>query len=230
MNRLLLLSTAALMMLGCASTPKPTSSPVPSSEANSGAAEKGATDNAAGTKSDKVSDPAADEVRYYGGAYTTMSPDGKQPYGPPVPVVGKRTLKKNDGLILEVLDMPKRHFDVTLTRTEGSTFTGTDAGKTWTGTIEYSGEEWGWNSWTYAIKLTDGSGTLKGKGSLEDGKMETDKTFYDPSGAAKARILESLNAVTAAEYEAKLAAVKKLGKEAGKPEGAKSAPKNGASK
>jgi hypothetical protein len=216
MKPLFLAAAAALLLFGCASSTKKDSTP-DKLGAVSNAVDEGSAGDETKPAPEAVTTPTTDEVRYYVGTYATMSPDGKQPYGPLVPVVGKRTLKKNEGLILEVLDMPKRHFEVALTRTEGNTFTGTDKKKTWTGTIVYSGADWQWNTWTYVIKLTDGSGTLKGKGSLENGKMETDKLFYDPSGTPKARMLESLNVATAAEYEAKLEAIKKLGSAKGTP-------------
>ena len=217
MHRLLSTAVATLFILGCSPPSAPTKTPATRAKPNAvdpsttSASEATTSTGSAQVPRTDSDVPRKDEVRYYVGTYATMSPDGKQPYGPPVPVVGKRTLKKAEGIILEVLDLPTKHFEVTLTRTKNNTFQGTDKGKTWTGTIVYAGDDWQWNSWTYDIRLSDGSGTLKGKGSLHAGKMETDKTFFDPTGAPKALILERLQTATAAEYTAKLAALKKAG-------------------
>jgi hypothetical protein len=150
----------------------------------------------------------SDEILYYTGTYATTSPDGKTPFGPPIAIVAKRTLQKDKNLILEVLDMPKKHFEVILTRTKGGSFTGTDQEKSWTGLIVYFGPEWKWNEWTYDIKLSDGSGTLKGKGSLTAGILKTEKIFYDLKGTPQARILETLIATTAKEYATQLKLIK----------------------
>ena len=217
-------SIALLVMSVCACQSSPTSDSTPTKSATNSKspatqstvvtpgqnkAQIAAEKPAAALEKPPADKPTSDEILYYTGTYAVTSPDGKQAFGPPIAVVAKRTFQKEQNLILEVLDLPKKHFEVTLTRAEGTPFTGTDKGKSWTGKIIYSGPEWKWNQWTYDIKMTDGSGTIKGSGSIVEGNFKTEKLFYDPTGTPQARILESLKATTAENYATRLKALKK---------------------
>ncbi|MFO0745759.1 MAG: hypothetical protein U1F43_08805 [Myxococcota bacterium] len=153
----------------------------------------------------KVPDGAV--VQAYLGTHSMSSPDGATPYGEPGQVAVRRVIDAKGGVILEEVVWPGEAFPTTLTRT-GTTavFDAKDLAGTFTGTVTFSGPEWHWNAWTYAIDMADGSGKLTGTGQIAaDGTMTTDKLFVGSDGTPKARLRETLAPLPAASFEAERA-------------------------
>ena len=71
--------------------------------------------------------------------------------------------------------------------------------------MTFSGPEWAWTSWTYDLAISDGSGTLRGSGTLSADGIQTEKMFHAPDGSAQARIVETLTPIDEATYEQLLA-------------------------
>jgi len=143
-----------------------------------------------------ASEPAP---RYYLGTTTTTSPDGATAYGPPFPVAVRRTLDPRRGTIDEYVVHPGSTHPTHLRRDPGAgpqaIFTAEDDQRSFTGTITFTGPDWAWTAWTYAITLSDGSGTLRGSGRADARSITTDKLFHGPDGQPRARIRERLDEV-----------------------------------
>jgi hypothetical protein len=165
-----------------------------------------ASEQTAATESEIVTPLAVREVVFYVGTSTTTSPDGSTPYGPPVTVIARRTVDPDDGTIRELVVHPGRTFPTTLERVPGTNdFHASDEAGSFTGTLTFSGREWAWDAWSYDISMTDGSGALRGRGTRTKVGMDTDKTFFDPSGEPRARMREHFDRVDEATFEAKRA-------------------------
>ncbi|MBU1239196.1 hypothetical protein KKF84_07195 [Myxococcota bacterium] len=96
---------------------------------------------------------------------------------------------KNDGKI----------FDTTLTPSgKGQNYSAGDAQGTFTGTVTFTNAAL--TAWAYNITMKNGSGSIKGRGWLDKEGLRTEKIFSDPRGTPRARIVETLKEITAAEY------------------------------
>lgn len=144
---------------------------------------------------------AATSVRYYEGTSTTTSPDGATPYGPPVAVLVRRQVDPAAQRIEEHVINEGRAFPTTLRQTQGEEFSASDEGETFHGTVTFSGPDWAWTSWTYDLTMSDGSGTLRGSGTLSAEGIDTEKMFHGPDGSAQALIVEHLRPIDEATYE-----------------------------
>jgi hypothetical protein len=83
-----------------------------------------------------------------------------------------------------------------------STFEASDAARSFTGKIVFTGREWVWDAWTYEIAMSDGSGTLRGEGKRTADAITTTKTFFSSDGKPKARIVDQLERVDEKAFEA----------------------------
>lgn len=149
----------------------------------------------------EIADVPAETINYYQGTSTTTSPDGSTPYGPPAAVLVRRHVDPAAGIIEESVINNGQAFPTTLTWTQGTEFSASDEGATFRGTVTFSGPEWAWTSWTYDIAMSDGSGTLRGNGSLSADGIHTEKMFHAPDGSAQARIVEALIPIDEATYD-----------------------------
>lgn len=166
----------------------------------SGSATASATSAASATTAASASVPEA-SVHYYKGKVTTTSPDGKTPYGPPTDTVVRRAVDPNAGTIVEDVVSAGSEYPTTMRRIgETSAFEASD-GTTFSGTLNFAGPEWQWDSWTYALAMSDKSGTITGTGRIENGTITTEKLFTPPNGKPSARIVDSLAPSSAEEFE-----------------------------
>jgi hypothetical protein len=187
MQRCMYAVTVALLGAGIASGCSPAASPSPAPPVADAA-------------------PAAKHslaVAWYVGTSTTTSPDGSRPYGPPKTVAVRRTLDPEHGTIDEYVVHPGRELPTKLVRLAGaSTFEASDAARSFTGKLAFTGAEWDWDAWTYEITMTDGSGSLRGDGKRTPRTIDTSKVFLGPDGAPKARIVDHLERVDERVFEA----------------------------
>lgn len=142
---------------------------------------------------------------HFRGTSQAMSPDGAMMFGPPTPVLVKRTLMPADGVIVEDVHHGKDHHLTTLVQKgETGVFEASDDGAGFTGTVTFAGDPYAPGSWTYDITMADGSGRLTGEGSLSDAGIKTAKTFASPDGVTRARIVDDLAPIDAATYASAL--------------------------
>jgi len=154
---------------------------------------------AATPKKTEAPRPAA-TVKYYYGKVLTTSPDGKTPYGPPRFSLAKRTVDQATGTVMEVVRNGGKTFNTTLTRpAKGLAWTAADAEGTFSGTVTFADASLG--AWTYDIVMKNGSGSIKGRGSVDAGGLKTEKVFSDPKGTPRARITEDLREISEQEYK-----------------------------
>jgi len=69
-------------------------------------------------------------------------------------------------------------------------------------TVTFTGTAYHFTGWSYALALTDQSGTIEGSATIDDTGIATDKVFKDVAGVAQARIQDALAAVDQAAYDA----------------------------
>jgi len=144
-------------------------------------------------------------VVWYAGTSRTTSPDGETVYGPAVNILVKRIVQPAQNRILEIVHHPGERFEAQLIRLEKSTtFAASDEGKSWTGFLEFSGKEWSWDSWSYFVRMSDGSGSLIGKAKLMERTFTIEKFFHDAAGKKKARLFEELRSISENEYQDRL--------------------------
>lgn len=153
--------------------------------------------------------PTSANTKYYYGDVMISSADGKTPYGKSVSLI-KRTVDPAQDMITEIVLQPPRDpkqkpKDInTVLKRVGSTnvFSTSDDANTFNGKLIFTGTEWSWNSWTYDIKLADGS-KLNGKGLHDAVGIKTEKTFYKPDGGASLLIREDLKSISSDEYDSR---------------------------
>ncbi len=155
---------------------------------------------------------AVGRVSYYAGNVTFTSPDGSTSYGGTTSLV-KRTVNQARREITEIVLQPAKRAGepvvpiVTHLRQRGtsSTFEARDEGKTFRGTLIFSGPAWKWTHWTYAIELTangDATGEkLSGEGDVTPLEISTAKLLTDAAGKPAVSIREKLDRVSPVEYE-----------------------------
>jgi len=161
-------------------------------------------DGTSAAKSATTEKPANAEA-HFRGTSQAMSPDGATMFGPPTPVLVKRTLMPAEGVIVEDVHHGKDHHFTTLVRQgETGVFEASDDAAGFTGTVTFAGDPYAPGSWTYDITMGDGSGRLTGEGSLSDAGIKTTKTFASPDGVARARIVDDLAPIDAATYASAL--------------------------
>jgi hypothetical protein len=162
----------------------------------------------AGQKTGTTRGEAAARTEYYYGQVVYSSADGKIEYGKTFSLV-KRLIDPVAERILETVLQPsekpggKPDEYVTELKRAGPTavFNASDPGKTFTGTLAFSGgAAWAWTVWLYDLKFTAG-GSLKGRGELSQGAVKTEKIFTKPDGGAT-RITEDLKAISLRQYNA----------------------------
>ena len=149
-----------------------------------------------------------DRVEYYRGPVEYLSADGKVSYGKSESLV-QRTVSPARARIIEEVVQPARKpgqpaqvFVTTLERVGATTrFSASDAGKTFSGTLAYTGAGWAWDAWTYDIKLAAGGG-LTGQGKLDASGLSTDKVLTDAAGKPTTLVRERLARITAAQHAA----------------------------
>lgn len=151
-------------------------------------------------------DPAF--IRYYYGEVKYSSPDGKIPYGQTISLV-KRTVNPEEYSIVEDVIQPARtpggaasEFITHIVRTDSASlvFNASDEGKTFSGTLTFSANDWQKNSWIYSIQLCSG-GKIEGTGTLSDQGIQTRKTFFNQNEAPTTLIVEDLASISSDRYE-----------------------------
>lgn len=143
-------------------------------------------------------------TRFYYGEVKTTSPVGKIPYGPVKYSLVKRIIDPSKGTIVELVKQGDKLFNTILTQTKSENiFEVSDKNKSFTGTIIFNGEKWRWTTWTYNIKMADGSGKIIGTGRLQNKLLSTNKKFLSPDGTEKVLIVEELKEISEAEYNSK---------------------------
>jgi hypothetical protein len=139
---------------------------------------------------------------YYAGDFVVASPDGATPFGPAKTSVVKRVVDAEHHTITEDVRQGSERFLTTLTQIPGTPrFAAADAGKTFNGEVTFQGDPWGASTWSYAIAMTDRSGTLIGAGRLSAAGITTRKEFRDASGQPRAVIVEDLKTISRDEYD-----------------------------
>ena len=148
---------------------------------------------------------AALKVQYLKGQLITTSPDGATPYGPPVSVLAKRIIDAKKGTIVEeTWHGPEARSTTLVRRPETLIFDASDAEKSFTGTLTFQSEDWVRAEVTYDIAMSDNSGKISGKGVWSGDTYTTTKVFSDPSGAARAKMTETLQVVSETDFAAAL--------------------------
>ena len=138
------------------------------------------------------------------GTVRVTSPEGSTPFGPPRPGLVARTVDSARGTIVEtVLDDGALRTTTLTRRGETNVFDASDSEKTFSGTLTFSGTPWAWTGWTYALSMTDGSGTIEGTATIDDATLQTEKYFVSPDGERRARIVDDMKVIDKDEYEKK---------------------------
>jgi hypothetical protein len=151
---------------------------------------------------------AAPTTEYYYGTMTTSSPDGKVPFGPPVMTLVRREVAPADDRIVETVVQDGVTRVTTLQRQEGNHFAASADDRSISGALDFAGDDWRWASWTYAITMNDGSGTIQGTGHVDGKWIETEKYVVASNGDRRARIVDRLVQITHEEYERRLGEMK----------------------
>jgi hypothetical protein len=145
-------------------------------------------------------------VEYYYGTSSTTSPDGKVRFGPAVMTLLRREITPGQERITETVTTPGRTSIMTMHRDSSERFLTVVTDETLEGSVTYSGgEEWRWPKWTYALRMTDGSGLIEGTGFVDDKWLETDRFVVSRTGERRSRTTERLSRITEEEYERRLA-------------------------
>jgi hypothetical protein len=152
---------------------------------------------AAGTSRDTTTE-------YYYGTMSTSSPDGKVPHAPPAVTLVRRDVAPSEGRIVETVHQGGTKRVVTLEQEDGGVFRVSSDDRSVEGEIAFDGPEWRWTRWSYAIELSDGSGTIIGTGKLENNWLETEKYFVASNGEGRTRIVDRLVRIDREEYERRL--------------------------
>ncbi|MCA9615062.1 MAG: hypothetical protein KC586_20035, partial [Myxococcales bacterium] len=147
-------------------------------------------------------------VELFVGERVTTSPDGSVPYGPPAPTVARRVYDADHHRVLEDV-----FYDGSLHRTTleldlaASSCSATDEASSFEGTIHFRGDDpFRWESWTYDLRMSDGSGTITGEGARSAEGFHSTKTF-SAGGEPRARIRETFRQVEQAEFDEALRAL-----------------------
>ncbi len=141
-------------------------------------------------------------MRYFVGTSQASSPDGATSFGSARAYVAKRTGSIAKGIIVEEIAQDGMSSTTTLTRRgDSSVFDATDADRTFSGTVTYSGDPFTAGEWEYALTLADGS-KLTGRGSLSASGLGATKLVTSPDGQPKARIVDDLKVSTDVDYAA----------------------------
>lgn len=194
-----LMSLLLLALTGCATSAGDKATPF--SAVSTGAE----TDAKTEAKAAEPPKAPAEETTFYAGTVQLTSPDGATPFGPARQGLARRTVNREQGIIVESVLDAGRLRTTTLTRQgETNLFDASDAEKTFSGTVTFTGPAWAWTGWTYSISMTDGSGTIEGSAVIDDSSLRTEKYFVLPDGKKQLRIVDDLKVVTMAEYTALL--------------------------
>jgi hypothetical protein len=140
---------------------------------------------------------------YFHGTSTMTSPDGATAYGPPAATLAMREWV-GERTITEYAQHGDKAVTATLSRTveEPLVAIATDATASFNGEIQITEGTWrNWKRWTYKLHITKSSGLLTGEGWMEGDVLKTKKIFQDASGTPRAMIRESLQKISAEEYE-----------------------------
>ncbi|MBC8145738.1 MAG: hypothetical protein H7X80_09130, partial [bacterium] len=121
-------------------------------------------------------------TEHYYGTVISSSADGKIPMGPPVMTLLRRDVDPSSARIVVTLTSDGKTQVTTLKRENGTTFRASANDNSISGTLEYAGREWDWQSWKYAIAMSDGSGSIEGTGRLDGKWMETERYFVAKNG------------------------------------------------
>lgn len=144
-------------------------------------------------------------TEHYYGTVTSSSANGKIPMGPPVMTLVRRDIDRSDERITETLTTEGATQITTLRRDEGNTFIASSNDNSIGGSMEFTGDDWNWRSWRYAIVMKDGSGRIEGTGRFDGKWIESEKYFVAPSGERKLKIIDRLVRITPEEYQKHLA-------------------------
>ncbi|HEY1100100.1 MAG TPA: hypothetical protein VGF99_14280 [Myxococcota bacterium] len=140
--------------------------------------------------------PAAVTTTYYAGTVTVTSPDGATPYGPPTATAVMRIVDEVAGTITEVtIDDGKRRTTTLKRRGDTDVFDASDDAGSFGGTVTFSS-----TGWSYALTMTDKSGTITGTATLTPTTLTTAKLFAGPDGAPRAKIVDALTRIDEARY------------------------------
>lgn len=156
----------------------------------------------------KAQMPATNEaqVTYYYGLVTYYFPDGKTVLGSSHSLV-KRTIDPSKKLILELVSQASlkdstnvENYETIFSQVDlGSSFTVEDTGKTFSGVIKFSGEDWKWTAWDYNLTLSDGE-KLTGNGRLDEQGISVRKYISRADGNLRLFIQELLQPITEEQY------------------------------
>ncbi len=147
-----------------------------------------------------VTSPVAPVTTHYAGTTQVHSPDGTTPYGPPKQALVVRTVDGVSGTITEVVLDEGKTRSTTLTRTDvANVFQASDAEKSFSGTVTFTGTAPDWTGWTYALTMSDGSGRIEGSATIDATSLRTQKTFVSADGQPRARITDTLLKVSQAD-------------------------------
>jgi hypothetical protein len=144
------------------------------------------------------------EIAYYEGTTTATSPDGSTPFGPPIPVIVRRTIDPAAKTIEEYVVNPGEEHPATMTQRAGDVFSVSDPKGEFTGTLTFAGPAWHYTSWTYDIKIGT-TGSITGHGEVSAAALKTEKQFIDAGGTPRARMTDDLHAIDKATFERRLA-------------------------
>jgi len=115
-------------------------------------------------------------------------------------VVSRESRKIVEYILLVGKKSPAREivtfFDIT-----GNHFHVYDRDRTFSGRGELQGDPWDWYSWSYSVKMSDGSGVLKGKDLLAGKHLIVEKFFYGNKGQLRVQFFENLKPISKELYE-----------------------------
>lgn len=147
------------------------------------------------------------ETHYYYGDVVMASADGKIQYGETSSLVERRLDEANGKIVETVLQPPRdpnqipKDIVTTLTRVgDSKVFDAVDDENSFSGELTFAGAGWSGDTWTYAIRLNDGS-RLEGRGTLSPDALTTAKLFFDAKGVATVCLRENLKAISRDRYE-----------------------------
>jgi hypothetical protein len=154
---------------------------------------------------------AIGRVSYYAGNVTMTSGDGTTAYGGTTSLV-KRTVNRARHEITETVIEPAKKAGepaveiVTHLKARGKTsiFDVEDEGRTFRGTMTFSGNDWKRTHWTYEIEMLENGAptgvTLSGDGDISPTSIRTRKVIADADGNSMMLVEEDLGRVTPAEF------------------------------
>lgn len=145
-------------------------------------------------------------IQYLSGQSTTTSPDGKTEWQTQEVLI-RRTLSPSDNKIVEETWYDKEAGVTTLLRRpDSNVFDVGDNAQSFSGTVTFSGPDWAWTSWEYAVSMSDGSGRLVGTGQSDGESWTAEKMFEDLKEQPVAAIHDDFVFIEAGEFDEGLGA------------------------